>query len=129
MIDTASLMRFNLVQTKRYGVVRISSILTNSVWILSNDTPPVACNMKLSDLTPIVITGKILIACGFKETPMMRGNQNRWQLSGINIERYDYGFVFNGGEYKSAPFHYLHQIQNMYKFLTGYELEIKLPID
>lgn len=75
------------------------------------------------DLTPIPLTDKILLKCGFKI-----GKENNYILHDlIEIVETDYGNTFFlMSNFIKSDVKYLHQLQNLYFALTNKELNYEL---
>jgi len=77
-------------------------------------------------LSPISITDELLEIMGFKRMPLSSVkryycNQTLFYIQFYKNEWYVYGY-----KYYPNGFKYLHELQNIFFFLTGKELEIKL---
>ncbi|MDQ3278941.1 MAG: hypothetical protein M3Q06_11485 [Bacteroidota bacterium] len=93
------------------------------------------------DLYPVVLSAQVLEKCGFTENkkyallpesrefmlvlPVM-GNGDMEMRAYIKNNKECFGRVMLNGVPVSTNFHHLHQLQNIYFFLTGQELELML---
>ena len=87
------------------------------------------CTLWLEKVAPIPLTPEILEKAGFvkvnnslnHDTPMYMNGR-----SGISLTYYKNCFNFEWKDYNSVQIHFVHQLQNLFRVLTGEELNIEL---
>lgn len=115
-----------VIEVKKTGKVRVEFLSEKSI-----ENGYYKKTMDISQFDPIPLTPEWLERCGF-----VKNTREEWDGPKIELEhslewftikgyRSD-SFMLMGSEWTMGkPFHYLHQLQNLYFALTGEELTIK----
>ncbi|MDR2004132.1 MAG: hypothetical protein LBQ74_13965 [Prevotella sp.] len=89
----------------------------------------------LKEVYPIPLTENILIKCGFEKEQNYRGFLYKNPINGfrmriqddnINVFKDNGRFRYAFGTFHSVELNYLHQLQNLFKILTGNDLKVNL---
>ena len=132
MIDVKELRIDNLVMCKN-EICRINMINRGEVSAIDSDSVKecFACEIMSDRLYPITLTEELILKCGFEEL-YSDSKGYVYDINGVKFLRcyFDTPSFFietdENSELFDKPINNLHQLQNIYYYLTGKELEVSL---
>lgn len=132
MIDPRELRLGNYVLTESsYGdsmVIQINGITSTSINGVTSIMDLSVSGMTAYDIKPIPLTEEILLKCGFN--PIKSAYPGHWYenfyFELANLVGNELWVVRIFKHHMPGSYKYLHQIQNLWRDVTGEELEVKL---